>query len=173
MRRHVRESGVAGIHFMPRAPDDPAGAPGPDPDALTRPLTEPGWERWWIAVTADGEVVGHCDLRGPGLRAELHRAILGVGLERSHRRQGIGTKLVLEAIEFAREEPALDWIDLGVFSNNVPAVALYEWIGFRRTGIVEDRFRIKGQSIDDIRMTLSVLSPDQSRQPEEQGQPDA
>ena len=163
MRRHVAESGEGGVHFMPWTAAAAAGGaapPGcPDEAALARPPTEPGWQRWWIAVEPGGRVVGHCDLKGPRLQTELHRATLGVGLEKPHRRQGLGTRLVLEAIEFARGVATLDWIDLGVFSNNVPALALYEWLGFRETGRVADRFRIGGQSIEDIQMTIHVRAP--------------
>lgn len=156
MLRHVRESGTGGIHFMPRAPDDPAAPPGPAPDALARPLTEPGWQRWWIAVAVGGDVIGHCDLKGPRLETELHRAVLGIGLETPYRRRGLGTALILEAIEFAQAAETIDWVDLGVFGNNEPALALYRWIGFRQTGVIPDRFRIAGQSVDDVQMTLAV-----------------
>ena len=140
----------------PRSPDEP-----PDPDfparlaaALALPVDTPGWRRAWGLV--DGElVVGHVDLKSGPLPAEQHRATLGLGLERPYRRAGWGRRLMLAAIDFCRTE-GLAWLDLGVFSSNAPAIALYTSLGFARVGIVVDRFRVDGQSIDDISMTLRL-----------------
>ena len=60
------------------------------------------------------------------------------------------------AIDFCREAPTLDWLDLGVFSGNPRAKALYEKLGFVEVGRREDYFRIGGDSVADIMMTLNV-----------------
>jgi len=120
-----------------------------------RPLTEPGWKRGWGAFD-EGRVVGHAMLHGGRLAAEMHRATLGMGVDRDFRRRGIATQLLRAAIDWARDDPRLAWVDLGVFSDNDPARTLYEKLGFRQVGVMRDRFRVDGRSIDDIRMTLKV-----------------
>ena len=154
--RHRAESGRGDQHFMPFAPDDPAGPRGPDVDALGRPLSELGWQRWFIAVAERADIIGHVDLKGERLWAGLHRCELGIGIERPYRGRGLGRRLMETAIEFAREQDTLSWIDLRVFSPNATAKALYQGLGFSEVGVLIDRFRIEGERIDDVIMTLNV-----------------
>ena len=68
------------------------------------------------------------------LRSELHRVQMGMGVAGSHRREGGGTLLLATAIGWARDQPMIDWIDLGVFSDNLGAKALYARHGFKVWG---------------------------------------
>ena len=157
--RHRAESGCGELHFMPFAPDDPDGPRGLHRAALTLPLTERGWQRWFVAVSTDDlHVVGHANLKGDGLRVGLHRCELGLGVERAHRGHGLGRRLVQTAIDFARTAESLAWIDLRVFAHNALARALYASLGFREVGVLTDRFRIEGEVIDDVLMVLDVAS---------------
>jgi len=158
-----RESGVDGLprsHVYGRdEPYDLAAAAERERRRWTTPLDAPGWRRAWGGF--DGErLVGHLYLAGGTLPAERHRANLGMGLVRSHHRRGGGRALLRAAVAWAREEPALDWLDLGVFLENGPAQRLYLEEGFRARGHVPDRFRVDGARIDDIHMTLWVGAGD-------------
>jgi len=62
------------------------------------------------------------------------------------------------AIEWARRQPTIVWIDLNVFSDNPGARALYERHGFQVQRRTPDRFRIDGISLDDTAMALQVAS---------------
>src|SRR6185295_8302496 len=98
---------------------------------LAKGLDEPLWGRAWGLFTADGtEMVGHVELRGGRVPAEMHRATLGMGILRAHTGQGHGRRLVEEAVRWARDHAGLTWIDLGVFSSNAPARKLYARMGF-------------------------------------------
>ena len=119
-------------------------------------MTAPGWQRWFVAVTARGSIVGHVDLKGSRLKTGMHRCLLGIGIERGYRRRGLGRRLMTAAIEFARSAESLSWVDLAVFANNAPARALYKTLGFVEIGTLEDRFRIEGLAIDDVMMSLKV-----------------
>lgn len=157
MERHVAESGRHGVHFMPFLASDPDRPMGVAPDRLLLDLDQKGWVRCWVAVDADTDhVVGHVDLKGSKLRTGLHRCELGLGIEEPWRGQGLGTRLMQVAIGFARAEPRLHWIDLCTFSTNTPARALYRKLGFTEVGLVRDRFRLDGQSVDDVQMVLQV-----------------
>jgi RimJ/RimL family protein N-acetyltransferase len=119
-----------------------------------KPLTEPGWSRTWGLL--DGNIVfGHLDLKGGQLASDLHRATLGIGLERDATGKGHGSAMMLAAIAWARDN-RLAWIDLGVFSGNARARHLYRKLGFVEVGTVRDRFRVDGASIDDVSMTLAL-----------------
>ena len=156
--RHRAESGVGDIHFMPYDPDDPDGPKGLDSEAWQWPLTRPGWQRWFLALAADERVIGHVDLKGDGLQTGSHRTTLGIGIERSHRGAGLGRRLMQTAIDFSREQPGLDWLELHAFGHNAPGLSLYRSLGFEEIGRVRDRFRIREQRIDDVHMTLSVAT---------------
>lgn len=157
--RHKRESGVDGNYFMPFAPNDPEGPKGISVASARLPLSEPGWQRWFYAEDeATGRIIGHVNLKQDGLRAALHRCELGIGIEAAYRGAGLGRQLMLTAIEFARAEPGLQWIDIRVFASNTRARRLYQSLGFVEIGEVKDRFRIDGVSISDVLMVLDLSS---------------
>jgi GNAT superfamily N-acetyltransferase len=156
MSRHRAESGIDGFHFMPFAPEEPEGPIGVHVDKLVAPLSEPGWERGFVALeSASKAMVGHVCLKSSKLRTALHRCDLGLGVELAWRGRGLGERLMQTAIEFVRQQN-LHWIQLSTFSHNLPAQALYRKLGFREIGFVRDCFRIGEQSIDDVLMALSL-----------------
>lgn len=155
--RHRAESGRGDYHFMPFNPGDPGGPKGISLEKLSLELTQPGWQRYWVACVEDQDcIVGHVNLKGNPLLTALHRCELGIGIERDWRAQGLGRRLMKVAIEFARQSPSIAWIDLGVFGHNHNAAALYQSLGFIPLTTVEDRFRVEGKSIADTLMTLRV-----------------
>ncbi len=154
--RHRAESGRGEQHFLPFAPDDEEGPVGLNVAALDLPLDETGWQRWFVAVNDQAEIVGHVDLKGDGLKVGHHRCELGIGIEGPYRGSGLGRRLMQIAIEFARGVEALTWIDLRVFGHNAAGRALYLDMGFSEVGILIDRFRIEEQKIDDVIMTLEI-----------------
>jgi RimJ/RimL family protein N-acetyltransferase len=118
------------------------------------PSTQPGWRRMWVLEAEDGRVVGGCSLQGGGFSTNLHRCSFGVGIEKEARGMGHGWALIETALNWAKAQDHLFWVDLNVFSNNEAARKLYDSFGFQTFGMVMDRFRIHGESIDDIHMCL-------------------
>lgn len=158
-RHAARSHGESGRGEPPFNPYEPGTVDLPtEPrlEDLEHPLAEPGWRRLWLAVDDRDGIVGHMDLKGSKLDVGMHRCLLGIAIERDHRGRGVGRLLMQAAIDFARGEPGLDWIDLSVFSHNTPALKLYRDLGFVEQGRIEDKFRISGESITDILMTLKI-----------------
>lgn len=156
--RNALESGRDGDPLSrTRSADDP-----PDRIALdnrfrtgfARDVGELGWERAF-GLWDNGRLVGHLDMHGGSMPSELHRARLGVGIERPWRRGGWGRQLMVSAIDWARGQ-GLTWLDLGVFAENAPAQALYESLGFVVVGHTTDRFRVDGRQVDDISMVFRL-----------------
>lgn len=85
-------------------------------DALGVPLEAPAWRRAWVAQTEDRKIVGHVDLRGYPDPQASHRCILGMGVHRSFRKQGLGRRLLEHAMRWAWSQDDLEWIDLQVVS---------------------------------------------------------
>jgi RimJ/RimL family protein N-acetyltransferase len=116
----------------------------------------PGWRRAWMALDEDGGICGHVDLRARPERASIHRCLLGMGVHRDWRRQGLGERLLAHAVDWARTQPALDWVDLEVLSSNLPARRLYERCDFTFAGELPDLFRIDGEQHGYVYMTCSL-----------------
>lgn len=118
------------------------------------PVGRPGWRRAWAAFSEYG-IVGDVELEGGGIPANLHRATLGMGIQRTDRGRGLGGRLLDTAITWAREH-GLSYIDLGVFAGNEPAERLYRKFGFEPWGVHRDAFRVGEQTLDDIQMVLKL-----------------
>ena len=155
LTRHQAESGGKNAHFLPYATDGSEQPTGPDVEALKRLLDERGWQRWNIAVV-ENRIVGHVVLKNDSLKAGLHRCELGIGVELKYRGKGIGRRLMKVAIDFALKSDCLSWVDLRVFGQNIAARKLYHSMGFSQIGMYIDQFRIDGESIDTVMMTLKV-----------------
>lgn len=120
------------------------------------PLTEIGWERQW-GIIDEEMIFGTLKLKHfIPLKSTLHKASLSMGIERSHRQKGLGSQLLSTALGWAKSQPSLEWIELGVFEHNIPARALYKKFGLKEQGRTEDLFRVKGQKINDISMAINI-----------------
>jgi RimJ/RimL family protein N-acetyltransferase len=115
-----------------------------------------GWRRAWVARTADGRIVGHLDLRAHAEGCAEHRCLLGMGVDRHHRRTGLGSALIALARQWATDDATLEWIDLQVPGDNRAAVGLYQRAGFIKSGEVQDMFRIDGKSFSYVTMSLRL-----------------
>lgn len=123
---------------------------------LSKAFGESGWRRTWLAIDEENTIIGHADIRAnPQLNAG-HRVVLGMGVDREHRRQKVGLGLLLNLIDHCRKDPRIGWIDLDVVSINTKAKTLYDKLGFVQVGLVEDMFRIDHVSYSYVSMALNV-----------------
>jgi YD repeat-containing protein len=157
---HLADNGIGPTAlFMPmprKASSYPPERQGSFRNGVVTAVTEAGWRRLWLAWSPDGRIAGHIDLRARGEAAAAHRALLGMGVQRDFRRMGLGMQLIEHAVAWARNDTALDWIDLEVLSINAPARGLYRAAGFVQTGEIEDLFRIDGESLGYTLMSRRV-----------------
>jgi ribosomal-protein-alanine N-acetyltransferase len=120
------------------------------------PIDKLGWSRAW-GVFAGSNIVGEITLSTSRLiETQLHRTILGIGIEPEYRGTGVGTALLAAALGWAKDQKSLAWIDLGVFAHNAAARRLYGKFGFIEVGRCIDCFRVDGLRVDDIQMTLDL-----------------
>jgi GNAT superfamily N-acetyltransferase len=146
---HLSDNGVGDTAYFQPLPHAESFFPAEKAEAfvngMAAPVGAPGWRRAWVARTDDGGIADHIDLRAHPERLAAHRCLLGMGVDREHRRHGLGAHLIAHAAQWTSDIPALAWIDLQVQSVNQPAIRLYERSGFVRTGETTDMFRIDGQ----------------------------
>ena len=145
---HLADNGKDGAPlFQPMARSESRLPPEKEAGFITglgTAVGEPGWRRAWLALDDTGAIAGHIDLRARPERPAAHRALLGMGVHRDHRRQGLGVRLIDAAMAWARAEAGIAWVDLEVLSMNRAARDLYERTGFAMVSEVPDMFRIDG-----------------------------
>lgn len=117
-------------------------------------LGEHGWRKLWVVKDANERVLGHIDLRHYGEEYKYHRVLLGMGVDSTARNQRLGVKLIESVVQFCNENSYIDWLDLCVLSNNLPAKNLYLKCGFDVIGEMSDCYRIEGKSVSETTMTL-------------------
>ena len=100
-----------------------------------------------------GEVVGWCDISRLDRLIQAHRGALGMGIVASHRRRGLGLRLINTVLAQARKVGFVR-VELCVHADNARAIALYDKVGFVREGVQRDATRIDGQYGDTIMMAI-------------------
>lgn len=145
---HLADNGKDGTPlFQPMARSESRLPPEKEAGFITglgTPPGEPGWRQVWLALDEAGAIAGHIDLRARPERPAAHRAMLGMGVHRDHRRKGLGARLIGAAMAWARDQ-GIEWVDLEVLSGNRAARDLYERAGFAVVGEMPDMFRIDGE----------------------------
>ncbi len=109
-----------------------------------------------IVAEIDGRIAGNCSISRLGRIKTSHRATIGIAILQEYCALGLGTALMREMISVGKAW-SLEQIELGVFSGNKRALALYEKMGFRETGRTPRAFRMQdGQYFDEIFMAIKL-----------------
>ncbi|MCV2362968.1 GNAT family N-acetyltransferase [Paucibacter sp. DJ1R-11] len=161
LNAHLTENGGPETGYFQPQPRGMAEFPPERAAAFERGLGlsvgEPGWRRAWLARSqVDRAILGHIDLRAQAMPFAEHRALLGMGVHASARRQGLGQALIAHARDWSSQQTGLHWIDLQVLSSNRAALRLYLNCGFVVCGEREDLFRLEGQSLGETSMSLRL-----------------
>jgi len=128
--------------------------PYPSLDMWQKRLAEP--PEGFISLVAcieENEVVGQLGLHTfPNRPRRRHAGQIGMAVRDDWQGKGIGTALMQAAIELADRWLNLRRLELEVYTDNVPAIRLYEKFGFRIEGtLVGYAFR-DGQFVDTYTM---------------------
>lgn len=107
-----------------------------------------------LIAKENGKIVGDASLsRLP--RRMKHRGDLGISVLKKCWNRGIGSQLLLEIINFAKQN-SFEVIDLQVRSDNLSAIHLYEKFGFQKIGIHPSFFKIGREEIAFDYMCLKI-----------------
>ena len=109
----------------------------------------------FVAEAPEGSLVGRLSVARDPHPASYHVADLGLMVAASHRRLGIGRALLGRTVQWAREN-GVTKLELHVFPDNEPAIALYEGFGFVKEGYRRGHYRRGGELIDAILMAYGV-----------------
>ena len=141
--------------FMVRYPDEVNFSLEQEEELLRGRLEDPFLKDLTV-FTKQGELIANgCVHRLAGTYRMAHRAELSIAVRQSHWNRGLGTFLVEQAIRAARAMPGIGSLELTAMGGNRRALALYERMGFRKTGELPRGFRHRDGSYDsEIQMQM-------------------
>ena len=93
---------------------------------------------------------------GQTIRKSQHVRVLAMLVVDGYREMGLGSRMMEYALGWARRQPGVEKVVLGVFSNNKRAWRLYEKFGFEVEGVRKRHYYIAGKPEDEIDMALFV-----------------
>lgn len=109
----------------------------------------------------DGEtLVGVVGLKGAYRQNERHTAtVIGMMVERSYRKRGVGKLLMQELLAQVRKLPELEQLVLTVTEGNATAQGLYARCGFVVYGIRPGAIQVDGRRYGKVHMLLELAAP--------------
>ena len=126
-------------------------------------MLKPGEPRLLLVAEVDGEVVGNAGLnQQPGAPLRRRHAMgLGMAVAPTHWRRGVGSALMRALIDWADNWAGVLRIELSVFTDNAPAIALYQRHGFEVEGTLR-AFALREGRYADV-LTMARLHPNPPR----------
>lgn len=78
-----------------------------------------------------------------------YASIFSVYTHPDYRAQGLSSRLLALCIQRARSWPGLDFLQLGVATDNTAALTLYQRAGFQICGTLPAALRVDGEDVDE------------------------
>lgn len=100
-------------------------------------------------------IVGFLVFTRNSMKRLNHTGSFGMGILGGYRNQGVGTKLLLQLIDWAKIQEGIEKICLGVLSTNERAIKVYEKLGFKEEGREKRQIKFEdGRYADNVLMAL-------------------
>jgi RimJ/RimL family protein N-acetyltransferase len=107
----------------------------------------------YLVAEIDSHVVGHGYLNPMYLEAIQHVADLTLAIHTGHQGHGIGERLLVQMLEWARNCSRLEKIEAQIRSTNTRAISLCKKVGFKEEGRWLRRIKLANdQYVDDVVM---------------------
>lgn len=110
----------------------------------------------YLLAEIEGEIVGVLTFSAEKRPRVQHGGEFGMSVLRKHWNRGIGGRILVYLIEWARQTRVIRKINLRVRVDNLSAVHLYEKYGFVHEGRRTREFYLHGQFIDVFLMGLQL-----------------
>ena len=108
-----------------------------------------------IGAFEGGKLAGTCSLWRPRAAELRHTGLFDVAVAEGSRGSGLGEALSRETLARAAKG-GVRVVELHVFSTNVPAIRLYEKLGFREAGRIPGFILKRGAYVDDVVMYAAI-----------------
>jgi len=96
----------------------------------------------------EGQVIGNCSLEQHARVRRAHTGSIGMAVAHDWQGQGVGTRLLAAVLDVADNWMSLLRVELTVFADNKPALALYQRHGFEVEGQLRDYAMRDGRLTD-------------------------
>jgi putative acetyltransferase len=137
--RHTEPGDFEAIHRVfthPGAVWGTAQLPYPSAESWRKRLAEPPPGLYSLVVCAGEEVVGQLGLHtAPNSPRRRHAGRLGMAVRDDWHGKGAGSALMQAAVNLADRWLNLIRLELEVYTDNMPAIRLYEKFGFVKEGV--------------------------------------
>jgi L-phenylalanine/L-methionine N-acetyltransferase len=131
--------------------------PLPSAEMWRQRLSEPKEGTFSLVACVDGEVVGEISLHTSPTRWRMrHVASFGMAVSDDWQGKGVGTALMQAVLDLADNWLNLTRIELRVYTDNTPAIALYEKFGFEIEGTHRRMAFRNGEYVDGYSMARVV-----------------
>ena len=153
--RHAEQFDAAAIHAIytgEQAFGSTLQLPFPSLRNWEQRLAEPKESSYNLVAELNGDVVGQLGLQHFVQPRRRHVATFGMGVRADSLRQGVGRALMDAMLELADNWLNLRRIEMAVYVDNEPAIALYKSSGFVVEGESKDFAFRNGQLIDVYQM---------------------
>jgi ribosomal protein S18 acetylase RimI-like enzyme len=155
--RRAEQADAEALDALDRATWTSLSSPAPVPNVAWTFFDEKTRPEDVLVAVVDNRVVGYVKL---GLATPLPssdhvRTIIGLAVEPSARRLGVGRALLAAAVAEARARGARR-LTLRVLGHNEAARRLYDSAGFSVEGVLRGEFFLDGAYVDDVLMALEL-----------------
>jgi RimJ/RimL family protein N-acetyltransferase len=108
-----------------------------------------------LVAEVDGEVIGQLDFSNGHRQRIAHTGDFGMGVRKDFRGMGIGSLLLRNLIDWAKDHAELEKINLCVHQTNDRAISTYKKLGFQIEGLrTKDLKYPNGVYVDTVLMGL-------------------
>lgn len=137
----------------PRAIAGTLQLPLPSAEIWRRRLSAPQEGAFSLVACVDDEVVGEISLHTSPTRWRMrHVASIGMAVRDDWQGKGVGTAMMRAVLDLADNWLNLTRIELQVYTDNAPAIALYEKFGFEIEGTHHRLAFRSGEYVDGYSM---------------------
>jgi putative acetyltransferase len=106
-----------------------------------------------LVAEVDGEVVGSIGLSVHDFPRRRHAATFGMGVRDDWQGKGVGSALLEAVLELADKWLNLTRLEMEVYTDNEPAIALYKKFGFEIEGTLRKFAFRDGEYVDAFAMS--------------------
>lgn len=154
--RHAEPADYEALHRIYAGPRAIAGTlrlPYASDEAYRKRLADPPEGAYNLLVCAGSEVVGQLGLfTSPNNPRRRHTGQIGMAIRDDWQGRGAGTALMRAAVELADRWLNLVRLELEVFTDNTPAIRLYQKFGFEIEGTLRKMAFRDGAYVDAYAM---------------------
>ncbi len=131
-------NGLTALYNDPAVARQVLQMPYQAPELWRKRLTQDSERQVTLVALHQDEVVGSANLEQYPRVRRSHCGAIGMGVAVAWQGRGLGTRLLAELLEVADNWMNLRRVELMVYTDNQPAIALYRKFGFEAEGELRD-----------------------------------